>query len=162
MMKFRGRWWQHCSHSHTYSNTLRLLALEAAQNGVGLCYAKCITALWHQICDQTKWNRLKFPTGEVHNTGKGPGHVLLTAIRCEHLSRWGADFGKRRNSSATINAQYYSNFFLNDAHAVIRKKRSEKLSEGIILLHDNACPRTANFRATTLASLCWEILNHSP
>jgi hypothetical protein len=38
----------------------------------------------------------------------------------------------------TINAQ-----FCNNVHHVIQKKRHEKLSK-IILLHDNACPHTAN------------------
>jgi hypothetical protein len=53
---------------------------------------------------------------------------------------------------ATVNAQYYSNLLLNDVHAAISKKRPGKLSKGIILLHNNAHPHTAN--------LGWEILNH--
>jgi hypothetical protein len=60
----------------------------------------------------------------------------------------------------TINAQYYSNLPLNDMYTAICKERHEKLSEEIILLHDNADPYLANLTMTVLASLGWEILNH--
>jgi hypothetical protein len=44
---------------------------------------------------------------------------------------------------ATINAQYYSSFLLNDVHVAIRKKIPGKLSQGIILLHEKARFHTA-------------------
>jgi hypothetical protein len=60
---------------------------------------------------------------------------------------------------AAGNAQYCSNLLLNDVHAAILKKKPKKLSEGNILLHDNACLHMASF---TVVSLGWEILNHLP
>jgi hypothetical protein len=44
--------------------------------------------------------------------------------------------------------------------AAWHKKRPEKLSEGIILLHDNAPPFTANFTTTTLVWVGWEMLTY--
>jgi hypothetical protein len=65
-------------------------------------------------------------------------------------------------SLATANAQYYSNLLFNEVHAAFYKKRPGKLSKGIILVHDNACPHMENLTTVTLAKWGWEILNHPP
>jgi histone-lysine N-methyltransferase SETMAR len=62
----------------------------------------------------------------------------------------------------TFNAQYYSKLLHNDVHQTIQKKRPGKLSKKIILLHDNACPRTADLMKVTLATVDWEMMNHPP
>jgi hypothetical protein len=62
----------------------------------------------------------------------------------------------------TIYAQYYSNLFRNDVHQAIQKKRPQKLSKIIILLHDNAHPHTANLMKTILVTTGWEIMNLQP
>ena len=45
---------------------------------------------------------------------------------------------------------------------VIKSKRSEMLSDGIILLHDNARPHTANLVKDKLQRFGWETLQHPP
>jgi transposase len=62
----------------------------------------------------------------------------------------------------TISAQYYNNLLHNDVHYAIRKKIPEKPSKKTILLHENACPQTANLAKATLASVGWETVNHPP
>ena len=47
------------------------------------------------------------------------------------------------------------------AARVIKSKRLRMLSDGIILLHDNACPLTANLARDKLQSLEWET-QHPP
>jgi hypothetical protein len=44
-------------------------------------------------------------------------------------------------------------------HQVIWKKRPGNLSKKVILLHDNACPQTANLTKGTVGK---EIMNHPP
>jgi hypothetical protein len=60
----------------------------------------------------------------------------------------------------TINGHYYSNLLCNDVHQVIQKKTPGKLSEKIILLHDNTHPHTTDLTKATLAIMDLEIMNH--
>jgi transposase len=46
--------------------------------------------------------------------------------------------------------------------AAIRRKQPGLLTKGILLLHDNACPHSANQTTATLRSLKWEVLQHPP
>jgi hypothetical protein len=60
----------------------------------------------------------------------------------------------------TINVQYYSKLLHNDVHQVIQKKRPGKVSEIIILLHDNARLHMENLMKLTLATIGQEIMNY--
>ena len=44
----------------------------------------------------------------------------------------------------------------------IKSKRPGMLSDGIILLHDNASPHTANLVRDELQRFVWETLQHPP
>jgi hypothetical protein len=63
-----------------------------------------------------------------------------------------ADFLPR---GVRISAQYYNSLLQNDVHYAIRKKTPEVPSKKIFLLHDNACPQTANLAKATLVSMGW-------
>jgi hypothetical protein len=60
-----------------------------------------------------------------------------------------------------ISVQYYSNLLRNAVCLAIHKEMPGKLSEKINVLHDNTHPYTANL-TITLATLGWDIMNHSP
>jgi len=47
-------------------------------------------------------------------------------------------------------------------HAAIRRKRPGLLTKGVLLVHDNARPHSANQTTATLRSFKWEVLQHPP
>ena len=61
----------------------------------------------------------------------------------------------------TVNAQRYSQTSTTFRQA-IKSKRLGKLTRGVILLHDNARPHTANTITALLQKFKWEVLGHSP
>ena len=61
----------------------------------------------------------------------------------------------------TVNAAYYASL-LDRLRIEIRSKRRGKLTKGVILLHDNARPHTANLTTQKLNELGWTILDHPP
>ncbi|GBM61069.1 Mariner Mos1 transposase [Araneus ventricosus] len=61
----------------------------------------------------------------------------------------------------TINGQRYQATLQNLKRAM-KSKRPGTLSNGVILLHDNARPHTANAVKTTLQQFRWETLEHPP
>ena len=61
----------------------------------------------------------------------------------------------------SINAQYYCQLLLN-LKEKIKQERRGKLSKGVLLLHDNARPHTANQTQTTLQAIKFESLPHPP
>ena len=61
----------------------------------------------------------------------------------------------------TVNARRYSQT-LSTLHQAIKLKRPGKLNHGVILLHDNERPHTANTITTLLQKFKWEVLSHPP
>ena len=61
----------------------------------------------------------------------------------------------------SIKAQRYSQT-LTTLRQAIKSKRSGKLSGGIILLHNNARPHTANTITALLQKFKWEVIGHPP
>jgi histone-lysine N-methyltransferase SETMAR len=61
----------------------------------------------------------------------------------------------------TINAVRYCQT-LNKLREAIRRKRPGRLTEGVILQHDNATPHTANITKDWLHKYGWEVLTHPP
>ncbi len=60
---------------------------------------------------------------------------------------------------ARINAHRYCETLLKLRNA-LKSKRPGKLSRGVILLHDNARPHTANLTKGCLQKFKWEVLSH--
>ncbi|GBO15896.1 hypothetical protein AVEN_145617-1 [Araneus ventricosus] len=61
----------------------------------------------------------------------------------------------------TINAAAYGQTLRKLCRAIQNKRRG-MLTEGILLLHDNARPHTAVQTRTILDSFGWEVLDHPP
>lgn len=59
----------------------------------------------------------------------------------------------------TINAQRYEDI-LQEPQYAIKSKCPGMLSDGIILLHDNARPHTANLTKATLQRFGWKTFQH--
>ncbi|PNF38144.1 hypothetical protein B7P43_G14600 [Cryptotermes secundus] len=51
---------------------------------------------------------------------------------------------------------------LRKLHKAIQQKRPGFLTKGVLLLHDNARPHTANKTNETLQNFKWEVLEHPP
>jgi hypothetical protein len=62
---------------------------------------------------------------------------------------------------ATINAQHYCDTLQNLQRA-IKNKRPGKLSRGVLMLHNNACPHAAHATRDTLRRFGWGVLDHPP
>ena len=61
----------------------------------------------------------------------------------------------------TINAAAYCQT-LKRLRRAIQNKRRGMLTSGVLLLHDNARPHTANVTKALLEGLKWEVLGHPP
>ena len=48
----------------------------------------------------------------------------------------------------------------NELRPAILSKRRGRLTQGVLLLHDNARPRTAHLTINTIWQLNWEVLKH--
>ena len=48
----------------------------------------------------------------------------------------------------------------NELRPAIRSKRRGRLTQGVLLLHDNARPHTAHLTINTIRQLNWEVLEH--
>src|SRR5258705_5524008 len=62
----------------------------------------------------------------------------------------------------TVNATRYASILKEELRRAIKNKRSGLLSDGVILLQDNARPHTARHTMEIVAQLGWEILEHPP
>ena len=65
-------------------------------------------------------------------------------------------------TGSTVNSERYSDMLINKLKPAIRNKRRGLLSEGVLLLHDNARPHTAAHTIQTLQKLHFEVLEHPP
>ena len=57
---------------------------------------------------------------------------------------------------------WFVSWWLRVLRSAIKSNRPEMLSDGIILLHDNARPHTANLVRDKLKKFGWETLHHPP
>ena len=60
----------------------------------------------------------------------------------------------------TVTSVNYCNMLRNEVRPAIRSKRRGRLTQGFLLLHDNARPHTAHLTITTIRQLNWEVLEH--
>ena len=60
----------------------------------------------------------------------------------------------------TVTSVNYSNMLRNELRPAIRSKRRGRLTQGVLLLHDNARPHTAHLTINTILQLNWEVLEH--
>jgi len=58
-----------------------------------------------------------------------------------------------------INAEYYSSLLVQ-LKDILKEKRREKFTKGVLFLHDNAPAHWALAKQKKLANLCFQCLNH--
>jgi histone-lysine N-methyltransferase SETMAR len=62
---------------------------------------------------------------------------------------------------STVNAGVYCNI-LKKWHCEIQNKRRGMLSQGVVMLHDNACPHIAATMQDLITTFDWVQLDHGP
>ena len=60
----------------------------------------------------------------------------------------------------TVTNVNYSNMLRTEMRPAIHLKRRGRLTQVVLLLHDNARPHTAHFTINTILQLNWEVLEH--
>jgi hypothetical protein len=60
----------------------------------------------------------------------------------------------------TVTSATYCDMLQGGLKPAIHSKRRGRLSEGVLLLHDNAHPHTAACTLETLRKLKWEVMEH--
>ena len=60
----------------------------------------------------------------------------------------------------TVTSVNYCNMLRNEVRPAIRSKRRGRLTEDVLLLHDNACPHMAHLTINIIQQLNWEVLEH--
>ncbi|GFU73581.1 mariner Mos1 transposase [Trichonephila clavipes] len=97
-----------------------------------------------------------------HHTGNDCGSECFSLGQSQNhrgQDRSGPLLVKFLKRGTTINVQRYQAILLNLRRA-IKSKCPCMLSNGVILLHDNAHPHMANTAKTTLQQFRWETLEH--
>lgn len=105
-----------------------------------------------------EWKHTSSPTRKKFKTQPSAGKVMLTLF----WDSQGPIFCDFLEDQRTINSQYYCNMLENKVKPAIRTKRRGLLTKGVILLHDNARPHTAQITQQCIQKLGWEILPHPP
>jgi hypothetical protein len=72
-------------------------------------------------------------------------HSLVTCLECE----------------TTVTSATYYDMLQRGLKPAICSKRRGRLSDGILLLHGDACPHTAASTLETLRKLKWEVMAHA-
>jgi hypothetical protein len=54
----------------------------------------------------------------------------------------------------------YCDMLRNELRPTVHSKQRGRLSQGVVLLHDNACPHMAHLTINTIQQLNWEVLEH--
>jgi len=60
----------------------------------------------------------------------------------------------------TVTIVNYCNMLRNELRPAVRSKRRGRLTQGVLLLHNNSCPHTAHLTINTIRQLNWEVLEH--
>ena len=60
----------------------------------------------------------------------------------------------------TVTSVNYCNVLRNELRPAIHSKRRGRLTQGVLLLHDNARPHTAYLTINTIRQRNWEVLEH--
>ena len=92
------------------------------------------------------WKHPSSPAKKKFKTQPSAGNEMLTVfwssrgpIICDYLQ-----------DQRTINSQYYSGMIVNKVKPTLKKTFPKWQRKVVILLHDNACPHTANVTLETI------------
>lgn len=107
--------------------------------------------------DSMQWKHPSSPRHQKFKTQSSAGKIMLTCF-FDHRGPLLLEF---KDPHVNINAVRYSET-LTRLRTAIKNKRPGMLTEGVILLHDNARPHTANIITSQIARMRWEVLEHPP
>jgi len=104
-----------------------------------------------------QWKHPSSPAHKKFKVTPSAGKVMLTVFwDCQGVLL--TEFQQRGH---TVTSASYCTI-LTKLRAAIRRKRPGLLTKGVLLLHDNARPHSANQTTATLRSFKWEVLQHPP
>jgi histone-lysine N-methyltransferase SETMAR len=104
------------------------------------------------------WKRMTSPVAKKFKSQLSDSEIMLTifgrmeAVILVYFSPKGE----------TVNSQNYCDMLRKKLKAAVGSKRRGKLRKHVILLHDNARPRTANQTVETVSELGFELMEHPP
>ena len=106
---------------------------------------------------ETKWQSVQWkhtssPSSKKFKSQPSAGKLLLTVF-------WGSQgptLEHYMEKGVTVTSVNYCNMLRNEVRPAIRSKRRRRLTQGVLLLHDNARPHTAHLTINTI----WQVLEH--
>jgi len=109
------------------------------------------------VTASVQWKHPASPAHKKFKVTPSAGKVMLTVFwDCQGVLL--TEFQQRDH--AVTSPSYCT--ILTKLRAAIRRKRPGLLTKGMLLLHDNARPHSANQTTATLRSFKWEVLQHPP
>jgi len=104
-----------------------------------------------------QWKHPVSPAHKKFNVTLSAGKVMLRVFSdCQ-----GILLTEFQQCGHTITSASYCTI-LTKLRAAIRRKQLGLLTKRVLLLHDNACPHSANQTTATLRSFMWVVLQHPP
>jgi histone-lysine N-methyltransferase SETMAR len=103
------------------------------------------------------WKHGSSPPSKKFKTTQSAQKIMATVF-WDHKGVLLVDF---LTQADTVNADRYCDT-LNRLWEAIHRERPELLRRGVVLLHDNARPHTANRTRELLQPYNWEVLDHPP
>ena len=105
-----------------------------------------------------EWKHPNSPCKKKFKSQPSAGKLMLTVF----WDSQGVVLEHYQEKGITINSARYSEMLIDKLKPAIRSKRRGLLSNGVVLLHDNARPHTAAHTVETLQKLNFEMLDHPP
>lgn len=109
--------------------------------------------------DSMVWKKAEEPAPKKFKTVASAGKVMVTVF-WDHLGPIHVEF-MEKGSTRTITSNTYCET-LKRLRKAIKDRRPGLLSSGVILIHDNARPHSANQTKQLLQSFKWDIFPHPP
>lgn len=103
-----------------------------------------------------QWKHTSSPSSKKFKSQPSAGKLLLTVF----WDSQGPILEHYMEKGVTVTSVNYSNMLRNELRPAIRSKRRGRLTQGVLLLHDNARPHTAHLTINTIRQLNWEVLEH--
>jgi len=143
------------NRQHTCSSLLKQYNCE------GNNFLKCIitgdeTWVHHYERQSMQWKHTSSPSSKKFKSQPSAGKLFLTVF----WDSQGPILEHYMEKGVTVTSVNYCNMLRNELRPAIRSKRTGRLTQGVLLLHDNARPHTAHLTINTIRQLNWEVLDH--
>ena len=103
-----------------------------------------------------QWKHTSSPSSKKFKSQRSAGNLMLTVF----WDSQGPILEHYMEKGVTVTSVNYCNMLRNELKPAIRSKWRRRLTQGVLLLHDNACPHTAHLTINTIRQLNWEVLEH--